>query len=303
MKKFTLFSALILSAATLPAQETVKALYSGDAYDVTWDHTLQVDASQFADGVAVGNFIQINLANATDVLEIKANGACLPGSCFKNINGATEYKAYITADMLDALKTYGLEICGASFTVTSVDVMDDGFNMPEGAVWGGYFWVDNWNTLELWKTAFNNYDGQRYLDIYLSADNGDYTGYFMKVMTAWDEEGVVAGNDAIAHGTTIATVDLKDIDLLARLATSDRLMVQSNPEGGSAYNLTALVLRHDETSAVVTPAYSDLATPASTTVYNLQGVPVLTNVTSAALLTSSLPAGLYIYNGRKYAVR
>jgi hypothetical protein len=181
--------------------------------------------------------------------------------------------------------------------------MDDGFNMPEGAVWGGYFWVDNWNTLELWKTAFNNYDGQRYLDIYLSADNGDYTGYFMKVMTSWDEEGLIAGNDAIAHGTTIATVDLKDIDLPARLATSDRLMVQSNPESGSAYNLTALVLRHDETSAVVTPAYSDLATPASTTVYNLQGVPVLTNVTSAALLTSSLPAGLYIYNGCKYAVR
>lgn len=168
MKKILLGVALtIASLMPAPAQETVKKLYEGEAKEVTWASTLSIPADQFAEGVNVGDYIYITFSATTDVIEIKANGTWLPGSRFTALgDNSTDFRAYITADMLDALKEYGLEICGAKFTVTSVNICNDGFQMPEGAVWGGYFWVDSWNTLEIFKTAFAKYEGQRYISMY-----------------------------------------------------------------------------------------------------------------------------------------
>lgn len=249
MKNF-IFAAVAAVCAAMPsmAQETVKELYAGDPVEVTWENTLKIGAENFDTDVQVGHYISVTFEKTTDVIELKADGKWLPGTRLTNLGDDTpEVKAYITADMLAKLREFGLELCGASFTVKDVSVKNDGFNMPEGAVWGGYFWVENWNTLELFKTAFDNYNGQRYLDVYLSDDNGDNTGYFMKALTAWDNpDAVWADNDQIDHGTRIATIDLQGLDVKEKLADVSTLMIQSNPEGGSPYNITAIVLRDEE---------------------------------------------------------
>lgn len=307
MKKTLLTAVAVLASASfsIDAQETVKTLYSGDAVDVTWDNTLKVDASFFAEDVSAGNYILINLENATDVLEIKSSGTWLPGSRLTNIEGAQEYKAYITADMLAALKADGLEIAGQEFTVTSVAVMNDGFVMPEGAIWGGYFWVDNWNTLELFKTAFDNYGNQRYLNIYLSSDNGGNTGYYVKVLTGWDNpDAVWADNDQIRHSAVCASVDLQGIDVKDALASVNTLMIQSNPEGGNPYNLTAITLSDAPVASRIETVVSgnELKT-APSTLYNMQGIVVAEDVLPADISSISLPAGVYILDGRKYVIR
>lgn len=204
--------------------------------------------------------------------------------------------------MLDALKEYGLEICGASFTVTGVSICNDGFIMPEGAIWGGYFWVDNWNTLEIFKTAFSSYDGQRYMDIYLSEDNGpDFTGYFMKVLTKWDPETLWANNDQITHTAKIATVDLQNIDVAASLADVNALMIQGNQESGNPFNITAVVLRNGNGS---TGGVSTIVNDCNriVDVYNLQGVKIHSNVPEYSA-TENLPSGLYIVGDKKVLVR
>lgn len=251
--------AAVCVAVSSMAQETVKTLYDGDPVEVTWAETLKIDAENFDNDVQVGHYISVAFEKTTDVIELKADGKWLPGTCLTNLGDNTqEVKAYITADMLSKLREFGLELCGASFTVKEVSVKNDGFNMPEGAVWGGYFWVENWNTLELFKTAFDNYKGQRYLDIYLSDDNGDNTGYFMKALTAWDKpEAVWADNDQVEHGTRIATIDLQGLDVKEKLADVNTLMIQSNPEGGSPYNITAIVLRDEEGAITVSPDCTD----------------------------------------------
>lgn len=314
MKNHLLLSAAaLLASATLPLSanandELVKTLYSDEAKNVTWETPLEIDKSLFDDEViSVGNYILINLENATDVLEIKdkEKGTWLPGSRLTNIEGASEYKAYITTDMLAALKGSGLQITGKEFTVTSVSIMNDGFIMPEGAIWGGYFWVDNWNTLEIFKTAFDNYNyaSQRYLNIYLSSDNGDNTGYFMKVLTQWENpDAVWADNDQIKHATNCATVDLEDIDIQEALKDVTTLMIQSNPEGGNPYNLTAVTLTDAPIASRIETVFStESKTPS--VLYNLQGIAVATDVTPADLPTLSLPAGIYVMNGHKYAIR
>lgn len=302
MKKTLLLGIGLCASLSMMADiTTVKNVYSGPAHNVTWENTLTIPAEQFADGVNVGDYIRVDLSNATDVLELKADGTWLPGTLFRMIQDATEYKAYITKDMLSTLKQHGLEICGASFTVNSVDIMNDGFQMPEGAIWGGYFWIENWNTLELWKTAFDSYTDQDTLEVYLSEDNGDFSGYFMKVMTSWNEADIWANNDQIEKTPTKATISLKDINVKQALESTDRLMVQSNPEGGAPFNITALVLTGGFNTGISSPSDFEAA-PSDGVVYNLQGVALRKGV-SEDEIQNLLPAGLYIINGKKVAVR
>lgn len=215
-------------------------------------------------------------------------------------DNTADFKAYITADMLDNLKQYGMEICGAKFTVTNVSVCNDGFKMPEGAIWGGYFWVENWNTLELFKTAFDKYDGQQYMDIYLSDDNEAFDGYFMKVLTKWNPETLWANNDQITHTLRMATVDLANIDVAQSLADVNTLMVQANPEGGRPFNITAIALRDKNGSSINDITIADNATLSN--IYNLQGTLVASGITAEEAMTT-LPAGIYIADGKKFIVR
>jgi len=303
MNKSLLFSAAFLAvSASMSADITeVKNLYSGEQA-VTWENTLTIDAAEFTDEIKIGNYISISLENATNTLEIKGNGVWLPGSRYCPIEGATEYKAYITTGMLAALREYGLEICGASFTVKSVSIMDDGFQMPADAIWGGYFWVENWNALEIGKTAFDNYNGERYMIVNLSDDNGDNTGYFMKAMTTWNEADIWADNSAITHNATNAVIDLQDVNVATTLEATDRVMIQSNPEGGNPFNITSVVLSQTPSAAIKSVEAADEASeefPAK--VYNLQGIAVAT--VSDTSEVSLLPAGLYLLNGKKVAVR
>lgn len=303
MKKLllTIITALIAAVPSI-AQEIVKTLYDGDPKSVTWENTLIIPAEQFAENVKVGDYIYITFSQTSDVIEIKANGTWLPGSRYTNLGENTpDFKAYITKDMLDALKKYGLEICGASFTVTGVSICNDGFIMPEGAIWGGYFWVDNWNTLEIFKTAFSSYEGERYMDIYLSEDNGDYTGYFMKVLTKWEPETVWANNDQITHTPKIATVDLQNIDVPASLADVNAVMIQGNKETGNPFNITAVVLRNENGS---TGAVTIIESKPNSIVdvYNLHGEKLRSNIPEDSA-TDNLPSGLYIVGDKKVLVR
>lgn len=305
MKKLALTMILaVMGLMNLSAQETIKTLYDGNPVEVTWDNTLKIEAENFESGVKVGDYIYITFSKTTDVIELKANGTWLPGTKFTSLGDNTpDLRTYITSDMLAKLKEYGMELCGASFTVSEVSICNDGFNMPDGAIWGGYFWVENWNTLELFKTAFDNYAGQRYMEIYLSDDNGDNADYFMKVLTAWDNPNAVwADNGEITHETRKAIVDLKGIDVKSKLADVNTLMVQSNPEGGSPYNITAIVLRNEDgtTTGIESVGFDSVVEKAD--VYNLQGMLVKKNASLAENL-NELPAGIYITNGKKYIVK
>lgn len=302
MKHLFLATAIAMAATlTASAQDTVKELYSGEPVEVTWANTLTIPASDFADGVNVGNYIYITFSQTTDVIELKADGKWLPGTRYTILgDNAADFKAYITADMLDNLKQYGMEICGAKFTVTNVSVCNDGFKMPEGAIWGGYFWVENWNTLELFKTAFDKYDGQQYMDIYLSDDNEAFDGYFMKVLTKWNPETLWANNDQITHTPRMATVDLANIDVAQSLADVNTLMVQANPEGGRPFNITAIALRDKNGSSIDDITIADNATLSN--IYNLQGILVASGITAEEAMTT-LPAGIYIADGKKFIVR
>lgn len=291
-------------AGTAMAEEPtlIESLFtSADGQTVTWESTLTIPASDFAYvTIEPGNYLYITFSATTDVIELKSNGEKLPGTVFTRLGeGRTDLKVYFTEDMISAVKANGVELCGANFSVTGVGIYSDGTTAPAGAVWCGYFWVDNWNTLELFKEAFNKYNGERYLDIYLS-DEANYNTYLIKVLTSWENGGLVADNDKIEHKAGLATLDLKANGInLTSVLTTDRLMIQMNPEGGNPFNIRAVALRNDGETGVAEIAAVDSEV---VNVYNMQGVVVARGVNKATA-TEGLPSGLYIVGDKKVLVK
>lgn len=320
--KNLLIAALAATATAMSASAdvtTVKTLFEG-SQDVTWENTLRVEKEQFAEGVVRGNYISVELTNpstdGTDV-ELKSKGVWLPGSVKIWYDGtpeaatpeAREVRLYLTQAGLDTLKEDGLEICGPHFTVTKVTLCDDGFQMPEKAIWGGYFWISNWNTLELFKTAFDTYQGERYMNINLSDDGGDWTGYFIQVMTKFDSpQNLWFANDKIDHQATAAVCDFQNNslgvatwDMTERIGEQNTVLFQSNPEKeGLGYNLTSIVFDNNAISSVVNSIGSYEETCVN--VYNMQGH-LLKSSVSSETAAEGLPAGLYIIGAKKVMVK
>lgn len=301
MKHFYLAAlGIAMGIASAHAEETVvKELYTGDPVNVTWENTMSFEASDF-ENVNVGDYIYITFTATTDVIELKSDGTWLPGSRFTWLgDGMPDYKCYITEDGLEYLQGFGLELCGANFTVNSVSICNDGFVMPEGAIWGGFFWVSDWNTLEIWKTAFAKYNGEKYMVINISEDNGDNTGYVMQVMTEFDNpDAVIANNDKGNETKTnsMTVIDLSTVNLSTLLETYDKVLVQGNPESGNPFNITSIVLTN--TNPLTTDGVGGIEESANTSVdiYNLQGVLVKKGADKANAL-NELPKGIYILKG------
>ena len=179
MKK--LFLLLCLMATTTIVYAT--DLWEG-THAVSWDNTLMIEADKFTDA-QIGQKIVIEFTNATgDVIELHSNGAMLPGTRYAQHIYADQssMEVFITKAMLARLKESGLEICGAGFTATKAWYGDGKDNVDENTVWTGYFWMDDWSTLEVAKTSFDgiNWNDYKAIRFYSEANR---TNYVINVLT------------------------------------------------------------------------------------------------------------------------
>lgn len=297
MKKLLLTAAIAMAGAGYASAdvELIANLFEGNQ-NVSWENTLMIAPELFAEAEP-GYYIEITFSATTDVIELKSDGQWLPGSRYTWLGeGVESYRSYLTNAGVEALKANGLELCGPDFTVTGVSLYNDGFVMPENAVWGGYFWVADWDTLEIWKTAFSNYNGEKYLVVNLSDDNGDYADYVVNVRTSWNPDGIIAENPDVEKTANYAVVDLENVNFAEMLASTDRVMIQGNPEGGNPFNFTSVVLTNtlpgEEGGDTGSMATLDIVS-STVDVYNLQGVLVKKGVNASDVLTN-LPKGVYV---------
>ena len=183
-----------------------------------------------------------------------------------------------------------MEICGTGFTATKAWYGDGKEGVDVNTVWIGFFWMDEWSTLEVAKTAFDgiNWSDYKAIRFYSEANRTDY---IINVLTKWGDDGKLGDQNTMTLTNEYAELSLDNIDMAARLADVDRLMVQCNKEGGDPFNFTAIVLVGKESTGIrnltVSPSSS-----ASDVMFDLQGRQV------------TQPAhGLYIVNGKKIIVR
>lgn len=263
----------VIAAAEDWAQNTLKFQFnkeSGSAFNITditlvketrifygnkhvsWeDGGLQIAADKFADA-QTGNLLKVHYANAATNIEFKAMNTShdnLAGSR-KNawIEGEGVYEMYLSTLAVEAVKAYGLEICGGGFDVTEVELLEGrAAEAKEGSIWTGYSWADNdCETLELDIEGFHNIDWYDYKQMIVYHQAG-HTNYGVNVRTNWDSEGVIYETIEADKSDDKIVIDLTQVDIPAVIAATnaDRLMIQGC-SSGEAFNITDIVLVMEE---------------------------------------------------------
>ena len=283
MKK--LFLLMCLMATTVIASAT--DVWEG-THAVDWSNTLTIEAAKFADA-QVGQKIVFEFKDATgEVIELHSNGGMLPGTRYAHFLYADQHEmeVFITQGMLASLQAYGMEICGKGFTVTKIWYGDGKDNVDENTVWTGYFWMDEWSTLEVAKTSFDgiNWSDYKAIRFYSEANRTDYV---INVLTRWDEGGKLGDQTTMTMTNEYAELNIENIDMAAKLADVNRLMVQCNKEDGEPFNFTAIILVKKDATGIENVANSQDQT-ANSQFFNLAGQKVM-NPTK----------GLLIVNGKK----
>lgn len=284
----------VIAAAEDWAKNTLKFQFnkeSGDAFNITditlvketrifygnkhvsWeDGGLQIAADKFAEAKA-GDKIVVRYTGATDGIEFKvmnANFDHLAGSREGlTIGGDGSLEHFLTPKAVEELKAYGLELIGANFTVTEVELMDGKASLPEGInVWTGYFWADDWSTMYLY------WNGYRYVDFndvkairfYSEANRSDFV---LNVRDNWAGDGGVeiANIGAMTAGEGYMELPLTDY-MREKIQASEHLLVQFNKEAGAAFNVTDIVLIMEEpyTRTVTNGNYGTICLPRASSV-------------------------------------
>ena len=242
MKKISLialFAALVMSV-------NATDIWTGSKH-VSWSEGgLQIAADQFA-AAQPGNVIKVHFSGATDGIEFKVMNEHfdhLAGSREAAwIDGDGAFEQFLTQTAVDSLKAYGLEIIGANFTCTQVELLESK-TLKEGfTVWTGFFWADSWSTLELYYNGYAGVDWSKAtaLRIYSEANRSDFV---INIKENWDPEGQIADQSVMNVGEGYMELPLTD-ELRNRLANAGHWMIQFNKEAGSPFNVTDIVLVGD----------------------------------------------------------
>ena len=286
MKKLFLLMCLMATTTIVSATD----LWEG-THAVNWDNTLTIEAAKFADA-QIGQKIVIEFTNATgEVIELHSNGGMLPGTRYEHHIYADQssMEVFITKGMLARLKESGLEVCGTGFTATKAWYGDGKDNVDDNTVWTGYFWMDEWSTLEVAKTSFDgiNWSDYKAIRFYSEANR---TNYVINVLTKWGDDGKLGDQTTMTMTNDYAELNIENIDMAAKLAEVDRLMVQCNKEDGDPFNFTAIVLVKKESTGINTLNVEREMLNGE--VYNLAGQRV-----------HNPRKGLYIVNGKKVMMK
>lgn len=249
MKKITLLAALF-AAMTINATD----LWT-ESKHVSWsDGGIQIQKEAFAEALP-GQKIVVTFTGASDGIEFKvmnANFDHLAGSREAAwINGDGAFEQFLTVAAVDSLKAYGLEIIGANFTCNKV-TLEDGKELKDGfTVWTGFFWADEWKTLELYWNGYAGVDWSKAtaLRIYSEAGRSDFV--INVILNAWPDQGGenVANQEAMTAGEGYMELPLTD-ELRTKLAEASKWMIQFNKETGEPFNVTDIVLVGNFSTAI-----------------------------------------------------
>lgn len=267
MKKVILLTLLFVAAITSKATD----LFVGE-HHVSWDTSMKFTPEQLAD-LQIGNKIVFEIVGATDGFELKdMEGKRLPGCRNPHwINGDLNIETFVTPAMLAKIQEGGFEAIGNNFTVKKVWYGEGKSNVTENTLWSGFFWMDEWSTLEVAMESFEGIDWSKYKAIRFISEAGR-TNYVINVLASWDGADKIADQNAMTMTNEYAELDLTTLSAgqLALFTKTEHVMIQCNKEQGDPFNFTAIELVPANPTALSTIRINE----PSTTSWSLSGQPM-----------------------------
>ncbi len=247
MKKSTLLALFAAAVMNLNATD----LWTGSK-QVSWENGgIDIEAAMFADAQP-GQKIVVTFTGASDGIEFKLLEVWdhLAGSREAAwIGGDGTFEQFLTPAAITGLKEHGLQVIGANFTCTKVELLDGKEALKDGyTIWTGYFWADEWSTLELYKEAYAdaNFNKATAIRFYSEAAGSDYVLNFKE---DWADWGHIADHNNMTNGEGYKELTLTD-ELRTRLAGANHWMIQFNKEELAPFNVTDIVLVGDFATAI-----------------------------------------------------
>ncbi|MBQ7191851.1 MAG: hypothetical protein IJS00_03155 [Paludibacteraceae bacterium] len=247
MKKSTLLALFAAAVMNLNATD----LWTGSK-QVSWENGgIDIEAAMFADAQP-GQKIVVTFTGASDGIEFKLLEVWdhLAGSREAAwIGGDGTFEQFLTPAAITGLKEHGLQVIGANFTCTKVELLDGKEALKDGyTIWTGYFWADEWSTLELYKEGYADADFNKATAIrfYSEAAGSDYVLNFKE---DWADWGHIADHNSMTNGEGYKELTLTN-ELRTRLAGANHWMIQFNKEGLAPFNVTDIVLVGDFATAI-----------------------------------------------------
>lgn len=239
MRKFSL---VMLFALAFLLNANATEIWTG-SHAVTWGTALNLNAATFADAQP-GNALKVFFTDASDGIELKANGVNIAGSR-KNawISGEGAYELYLTPGAVDAIKAHGLEIIGNHFTVTKVELNEVEGREDMTTMWRGLYWADGWSEMLFYPAIASVVDWSDYsaIRVYHEANRSDFEVNFKK---SWAEGDQIGGIGDMTAGDGYVELPLTD-ERRALLASIDNELIVQFYRGGddkAAFNVTEIAL-------------------------------------------------------------
>ena len=238
MRKISL---LMLFALAFLFNAKATEIWTG-SHAVTWGSALNLTATTFADAQP-GNALKVFYTNASDGIELKANGVNIAGSRQNAwINGEGAYELYLTPGAIDAIKAHGLEIVGANFTVTKVELNEVEGREGMTTMWRGLYWADGWGEMLFYPAIASVVDWSDYsaIRVYHEAEHSDFEVNFKKF---WEQGGHIGGIGDMTAGDGYVELPLTD-ERRALLASIDNELIVQFYKGDdkAAFNVTEIAL-------------------------------------------------------------
>lgn len=281
MKKISIFIVALIFPMLMLADERLSIIYPADGTDTWPEYALTgydsdakglfINRDKFTDAVP-GNMIKIYVYDVTETAELRLGyydpSKYMPGFNLRSLSGEQQVDVFLTQDMIDAIKGNDLRIYGDHMKVNRVELYEGKAGaLKEGrTIWTGFFWVDEWKTMDLFIDQMP-VDWSKYKEMIVYHE-ANRTNYVINVRANWDDAtGIISDWSDHVHGTKYndrMVVDLTEVDIASILSTTgtDRLLVQGDKEDGDAFNITDIVLiEKDYTRSVTNGNYGTICLP------------------------------------------
>lgn len=259
-KIFVLAALLMASMMNVMADDDVKLKQVYPATPDAWEEFslngwdsdtkgLFISKAQFSD-IEVGNAIKLYLYDPGDDPRVYIGGFDptyhYPGTDFRvGFNG--DMNIYVTEAMKAALQAGDFRLYGKDLKINRVEIYRGKYNVPGEikfgkTIWTGYFWMNSWTTLEMFKEAFNGIDLSKYRAIRFYHEAGSTSIHINIFKDDWTGGNKIADENSMTMTDEYAELPLTNAvkDKIGEITS--QMNIQCDKNGGSAFNFTNVVL-------------------------------------------------------------
>ena len=255
-KIFVLAALLMASMMNVMADDDVKIddIYTSSGQELSVEEGVRdffiSKDNEYIAALQVGNRIEINGFDvAVDCHAYIGDldpAVHFPGSD-NRATSSLPISFYLTEDFIASIKAHDFRLHGNGAKINYITLYHGKHDVPGAikfgkTIWTGYFWMNSWTTLEMFKEAFNGIDLSKYRAIRFYHEAGRTSIHINIFKDDWTGGNKIADENSMTMTDEYAELPLTNAVKEKIGEITSQMNIQCDKNGGSAFNFTDVVL-------------------------------------------------------------